>query len=237
MLDQDCSSANSYGVNKVISSLTAYSINDFLSEKDIDDVLRVINSYKDSNPTKLQAGDNGVSLHQSTSMSVPEIIAVYEPAGRLEINTPRMPRAVIEIIEDAFYRHIESIRRAYPEAHSLYGFTYVEYTKGQFFTPHIDGGIDRQVAGFGVTLSDSFEGGEFLLYTCGSNRLWTMDARGRAAVAPGHDASSTWFVDIPKTEWATRPKRGNAIFYGSALTHGSRPVVSGTLKKVLAFIH
>jgi hypothetical protein len=219
------------------SSLLAYSIGNFLSETDIETVLAEIDAYKISNPEKLDAGAHGVSLHQSESLTVPEIVSVYEPAGRVEINTPRMPRAVIEIVEDAFYRHIENIRHAYPEAHSLYGFTYVEYTRGQFFTPHIDGGIDRQVAGLGVTLTDSFEGGEFLIYTCGSNRLWTVRSDGRRAVAPGHDAASAWFVDLPKTEWATRPKRGNAIFYGSALTHGSRPVTKGILKKVLAFIH
>jgi len=135
------------------------------------------------------------------------------------------------------------IRRAYPTSHGPFGFTYVEYDVGQYFTPHADGvnggrgaSSGRQVAGFGITLTDDFEGGEFIVQTCGSNRLWAFDAEYQLSMGPNHDSSAHWFRSLPKTQWLTRPKRGNAIFYGGALTHASKPVTKGRLKKLLAFI-
>jgi hypothetical protein len=198
-------------------------------------VLRSIDAYKASNPGRLQAGAHGISIHASPNLTVAEVIQVFEPAGRLDINVQHLPRDVIEIAECAFYRHIEDIRRAYPATHGPHGFTYVEYGVGQYFTAHADGVGAHQKVGFGVTLTDDFEGGDFVVQTCGSNRLWTRDAQGELRLAPSHDSSSAWFRTLPKTEWATRPKRGNAIFYGGALTHASKPVTKGCLKKLLGF--
>lgn len=220
------------------SALLPYSIESFFSEEEIASVLQSIDAYKASTPrSRLQAGANGISVHENPALSMKEIVAVYEPAGRLEINAHHIPRDVIDIVERAFYRHIEDIRRAYPESQSPRGITYVEYTIGQFFTAHIDGMNDGHIAGFGVTLTNDFEGGEFIIQTCGSNRLWAYDEKDQLTVAPNHDASSEWFRSLPKTEWITRPKYRNAIFYGNALTHGSKPVTKGVLKKLLAFIH
>lgn len=214
-----------------------YSIDSFFSDDEVNRVLASIEAYKAAHPAHLQAGAHGISIHQSPNLTVSEIIEAYEPAGRLDINTQHLPRDVIDIAECAFYRHIEDIRRAYPFTHGPFGFTYVEYNIGQFFTPHADGVGEDHKVGFGVTLTDNFDGGDFIVQTCGSNRLWTTDANGRTVMAPSHDSSSDWFRSLPKTEWATRPKRGNAIFYGGALTHASRPVTKGVLKKLLGFTH
>lgn len=219
------------------SVLMPYSIESFFSHEEVRRVLQSIDSYKASNPDRLEAGAHAITIHSNPNLTVPEVIAIFEPAGRVDINTQHLPRDVIEIAECAFYRHIEDIRRAYPTALGPYGFTYVEYGVGQYFTPHVDGCFDEQIAGFGVTLTDDFEGGEFLVQTCGSNRMWTSDTNGRLMVESGHDVSSEWFRSLPKTEWVTRPKCGNAIFYGSALTHGSKPVTRRRLKKLLGFIH
>jgi len=224
-------------MNHSPSVLLPYSIESFLSDGEVRSILKSIDAYKLSNPSRLQAGAHGYSIHQSPNLTVSEVISVYEPAGRLDINAQQIPRDIVEIAECAFFRHIEDIRRAYPATHGPFGFTYVEYTVGQYFTPHADGVDDNQKVGFGITLTDDFEGGEFVIQTCGSNRLWTRDERGRYLLGPCHDSSSDWFKSLPKTEWTTRPKRGNAIFYGGALTHGSRPVTKGVLKKLLAFTH
>jgi hypothetical protein len=219
-----------------------YSIEGFFSYEEVRRVLQSIDAYKASNPSRLHAGAHGITIHKNPNRTVPEVISVFEPAGRLDINAQHIPRDIVEIAEDAFYRHIENIRRAYPTTHRPFGFTYVEYDVGQYFTPHADGingkegASDAQIAGFGVTLTDDFEGGEFIVQTCGSNRLWAFDANDQLRVGPNHDASSEWFRSLPKTEWATRPKRGNAIFYGGALTHGSKAVTTGRLKKLLGFI-
>ena len=219
------------------SVLLPYSIESFFSGDEVTRVLRSIDEYKAANPGRLQAGAHGISIHQSPNLTVSEVIALYEPAGRVDINAQHMPRDVIDIAECAFFRHIEDIRRAYPATHGPFGFTYVEYTVGQYFTSHADGVGQDQKVGFGVTLTDDFEGGEFIVQTCGSNRLWATDTNGKLTLGPNHDASSEWFKSLPKTDWVTRPKCGNAIFYGGALTHASKPVTKGMLKKLLGFTH
>jgi predicted 2-oxoglutarate/Fe(II)-dependent dioxygenase YbiX len=153
-------------------------------------------------------------------------------------NWGEIPRDAIEIVEHAFFRRIEDIRRAYPSAYGPYGFTYVEYGVGQFFTPHVDGISTTQIAGFGVTLSApaDFDGGELCIETCGSGRLWARGADGELAIAPGADSQSEWYRSLPRTQWLTRCEQGKALFYGSGLTHSSKPVTRGVLKKMLAFI-
>jgi predicted 2-oxoglutarate/Fe(II)-dependent dioxygenase YbiX len=218
--------------------LLPYSIEAFLTNDEVEQITGSIERYKAANPRRLKAGATGISIHKNADLTLSEIIAVYEPAGRLDVNTQHLPRDIIEIAERAFFRHIENIRRAYPTSHKPYGFTYVEYDVGQYFTPHVDG-VQKgtgQIAGFGITLTDDFDGGEFIVETCGSNRLWVQDSDGTLMIGPGHDSSTQWFRSLPRTTWLTRPKRGNAIFYGGALTHASKPVTRGQLKKLLAFI-
>ena len=240
MLGEDYAAADTTGVSHLRHSpsvLLPYSIEAFFTDAEVSRVIQSIDAYKAANPRRLQAGAHGYSIHQNPNLTISEVVAVYEPAGRLDINSQQIPRDIAEIAECAFFRHIEDIRRAYPRTHGPLAFTYVEYVAGQYFTPHADGvGADQKV-GFGVTLTDDFDGGEFVVQTCGSNRLWVSDPDGELMLGPCHDASSEWFKALPKTEWVTRPKRGNAIFYGGALTHGSRPVTRGVLKKLLAFTH
>lgn len=215
--------------------LLPFSIEDFLSAEDVDKVVQSIDAYKSAIGGQRQQGPARVSIHSSRDHNLTELIDIITPRGRLDINVQEIPRAVIQIMEAAFYSRIEDIRRAYPGAYAPYGFTYVEYTVGQYFTPHIDGASAQQVAGFGVTLSDDFHGGEFFVETCGSNRLW-MTTKSGTSVAPGPNANSDWYRVLPKTRWVTRPRRGGAIFYGSSLTHGCNPVTAGVLRKVLAFV-
>lgn len=222
----------------VAQTLAPYSIEGFLDDGEVEQITRSIDAYKRSVPaTRLQAGARGMTIHEDDdSRTIAELVAVYEPAGRVDINWHDLPRDIIGVVETAFYRHVEDIRRAYPDAMGPYGFTYVEYSVGQYFTAHVDGVSTGQVAGFGVTLNDDFEGGEFCLETTGSGRLWARGRRDALMVAPGHDMRSDWFRSLPRTQWLTRPKRGNANFYGSGLTHSSKPVTKGVLRKVLAFI-
>lgn len=220
----------------VSENMMPYSLEGFLDEAEVEQVIRSIDAYKASaDPQKLAAGANGYTIHNSENLTVSEIVAVYEPKGRLDVNWQEIPRDIVEIVETAFFRRIEDVRRAFPTAYGPYGFTYVEYQPGQFFTAHIDGVNRHQVCGFGVTLTNDFEGGEFSVETCGSGRLWAMDG-DRLVNAPGHDAQSTWYRSLPRTKWTTRPVRGNALFYGSGLTHSSQPVTKGVLRKVLAFV-
>jgi hypothetical protein len=219
------------------SIVLPYSIEDFLSDEETAYILDEIDGYKASiAPSLLEAGARGYTIHNFDSASVDHIVKVYEPNGRIDVNWQDIPRGIVDVIETAFFRRIEDIRRAYPTALGPIGYTYVEYGPSQFFTAHLDGATHMQVAGFGVTLSNDFEGGDFAVETCGSGELWRDTSDGRLQNAPGHDAQSAWFRSLKRTRWTTRPTRGTAIFYGSGLTHSSEPVQRGILKKVLAFI-
>ncbi len=216
--------------------LLPYSIENFLTEQEANRILGLIDQYKLAHPARLAAGVTGASVHLSDAVGIEELVAIYEPKGRIEINTADLPGEAIDIMETAYFRHIENIRRAYPSATWPYGFAYVEYGPGQFFTPHADGIMTVQCAGFGVTLTDDFTNGEFCVETCGSNQLWVRGPNGDTNLAPGADSGSEWFRKLPRTRWSAKPERCKALFYGSALVHCSEPVTAGSLKKMLAFI-
>jgi hypothetical protein len=217
-------------------ALLPYSIENFLTAEETAAIVDVMDRYKATNPERLEAGATGKSVHFSDTTAVTDLVGVYEPQGRIEVTVPQLPEQVAEIVEQAFFRRIEDVRRAYPSGAWPYGFTYVEYSAKQFFTAHTDGLTEAQCAGFGVTLTNDFEGGEFCVETCGSNRLWTAGAGGSPMLAPSSNSGAEWFRQMPRTQWSMRPRQGTAVFYGSALVHASKPVVSGTLKKVIAFI-
>lgn len=217
-------------------SLLPYSIESFISGEDADRILSLIEQYKREHPHRLTAAMTGRSVHVADALTLEETVAMYEPQGRIEIAEEDLPRGIADIVERAYLAHIEDVRRAYPSASWLYGFSYVEYGPGQYFTPHADGFTSVQCAGLGVTLSDDFTGGEFCVETCGSNRLWVAEPDGASSLAPGAEAGSEWFRDLPRTRWSMSPRRGVAVFYGSALVHSSKPVITGRLQKILAFL-
>jgi hypothetical protein len=217
-------------------SLLPYSIENFISGDDADRILALVDRYARDHPDRMTAVATGRSVHVADARSIEETVAMYEPAGRVEIAGDDLPHGIAEIIERAYFAHIEDVRRAYPSASWLHGFAYVEYGPGQYFTPHIDGLTTAQCAGLGVTLSDDFTGGEFCVETCGSNRLWLAEPRGGSSLAPGAEAGSEWFRTLPRTRWSMSPRRGVGVFYGSALVHASMPVVTGRLRKILAFL-
>jgi 2OG-Fe(II) oxygenase superfamily len=217
-------------------SLLPYTIEEFITAGEAERIVSLIEHYKRANTDRLTAGVTQKTVHVSDTMSLEELVAMYEPNGRIEITAEDLPSEVIAIVERAYFTHIEDIRRAYPSAAWPYGFAYVEYGPGQYFTPHADGITTAQCAGFGVALSDDFRGGEFLIETCGSNRMWVAGGDGMSRLAPGADVSSEWFRKLPRTEWSMSPRRGVAVFYGSALVHSSRPVTAGRLRKILGFV-
>lgn len=220
----------------VAESVLPYSIEDFLTEEEADRAVAIIDAYKAAHPDRLTAGATGVSVHVDDARSIDDLVAMYEPHGRLEITTADLPEPIIELMERAFFRRIEDVRRAYPSANWPYAFTYVEYGPSQFFTAHADGFGTLQTAGFGVTLSNDFTGGEFCVETCGSHRLWVRGSEDQPGLAPGANAASGWFQALPRTRWTMTPRKGVAAFYGSALVHSSAPVTGGRLRKLLAFI-
>lgn len=220
----------------ITEAVLPYSVEGFLSHQEADRIVSLMDAYKAAHPGRLEAGATGKSVHFSETTTLEALVDVYEPEGRIEIISPDLPDEVGDIMENAFFRRVEDVRRAYPSAGFPYGFAYVEYGAKQFFTAHTDGLTEAQCAGFGVTLGDDFSGGEFCVETCGSNRMWVKGTGDQPSLAPDTHYGAKWFRTLPRTRWTMRPRKGLAVFYGSALVHASEPVTGGTLKKIIAFI-
>jgi 2OG-Fe(II) oxygenase superfamily len=217
-----------------IETLSPYSIEGFLDAATTARVLAEIQKLlAAAPPDAFQAGAGGRSVHSfSGAFGGTSPAAVFEPAGRIEINV--LPEEVRALLDDAFFRRIEDVRRVYPSATWPRGWTYVEYRAGQLCTPHADSASGgRNVAACNVLLDDSFTGGEFFIETCGSQELWMP---GEVMLGPWSTYNSEWFRAVPKTRWTTRPARGTAIFYGSQLVHGTQPVTEGVARKVICWL-
>jgi hypothetical protein len=182
------------------------------------------------------------SVHSVPGLALDDVLAAYEPAGRTEVT--ELPEAVVATLDAAADRAMPALRRTYGSAVSAGEWIYLEYGAGQYITPHIDYAVDDgapdgtpdppHVAGIGVPLNDDYNGGEFFVETSASAELWQDDARDR--IVRGADGTSSWFAAIPRTRWTCRPAAGTAITYGSQLTHGTLPVQSGRIRKIIGFL-
>jgi len=114
--------------------------------------------------------------------------------------------------------------------------TYLEYGPGQQCTSHADGSFSAtQAAAIGIRLDDGTVGGEFYVETCGSEEIWTHDPDEPTLILPTlYD--NGWFASLPKTRWLSQPARGTALLWGAHLIHGAQPIVTGTSKKLTAWI-
>ncbi|WP_394849966.1 hypothetical protein LZC95_21235 [Pendulispora brunnea] len=223
-------------------TLATHSVEGFLSDDEIAKVLSSMDTLKERlRPDELQAGLNGQTVHNlgPLALNAKQTVSVFEPNGRVELS--QLPESVLDLLDTAFYRRIEDIRRVYPSVAWAREWTYVEYGPGQLITSHVDsvglpGNVAPRKAGaFSITLADDFTGGEFYVESCGSEQVWMPNAASPRTV-PFAAYNNDWFRSIPKTRWTTRASKGTALFWGSQLIHGTNPVKSGVAKKILGFI-
>lgn len=182
------------------------------------------------------------SVHSVPGLATEEVVAAYEPAGRVEVTDLTDP--VVAALDAAAARALPALQRTYRSAISAGEWIYLEYGPGQYITPHIDYAVDDDparatlepphVAGIGIPLNDDYAGGEFFVETTASEELWRAAARDR--VRAGADATSEWFAQVPRSRWICQPAAGTALTYGSQLTHGTLPVRSGTVRKIIGFL-
>jgi hypothetical protein len=215
---------------RVQETLLTHSIEAMLSPQEVAFVLREMEVVKANMPhAQMQSATSGTSVHARSGTEL------FEPQGRIEIN--RLPRSVIEVLDAAFYRWIEDIRRAFPDATWPNSWFYCEYAPSQFCASHIDGNRSgSKVSGCTLRLDSDAEGGEFFVETSGSEFIWTQGKQGlepNAATLFPNDV----FNAIPKTRWIAQQSSGTALLYGGHLTHGTLPVRRGVVKKVLAFVY
>ena len=180
----------------------------------------------------------GRSIHEVEGLSLAETVAAYLPASRVELDD--LPEDVTRVLDSAFVRSLDQIRVSLPCAAAISNWLYVEYSAGQFISPHIDlptndhyGGW--KVAAISVSLNGDFDGGEFSVETCGSFDLWQAGSSG-PELRPGADSHSEWFRRLRRTRWLTKPAPGTALLWGSRLTHGTLPVTRGIARKFLGFV-
>lgn len=188
------------------------------------------------------------TMHVIPGHTSAEARSVYEPRGRLEVTT--LPATVERILAGATRRAWPAITRVLPSVTTCRPWTYVEYGTGQHITPHVDSiapdpeAWPRQVAGISVVIGNADSGGSFWVETTGEPELWSEHrACPEAGYAPamrfardGADNSSPWFRAMPRTRWCAQPAPGTALLYGSQLTHGTDPVVSGRARKFISWL-
>ncbi|MFJ4674060.1 hypothetical protein [Kitasatospora purpeofusca] len=189
------------------------------------------------------------SIHEIPGHSHKQAMAVYEPAGRVEI--PGIPQEAEKILQDAFERASPALARVMPSITVCRPWTYVEYGPGQHITSHLDGiapdplAWPRQIAGISVVLTQADAGGDFYVETASSDRLWYRRApdpavngyaQGMWLAHDGADNSAAWFRQMPRTRWSVAPAPGTALLYGSQLAHGTLPVTAGRYAKFISWL-
>lgn len=188
------------------------------------------------------------SIHEIPGHSAARAMAVYEPAGRVEVR--EIPSAAEEILQSAFKRASVAVGRALPSVTVCRPWTYVEYGPGQHITAHLDGiapdplAWPRQIAGISVVIQAPETGGEFHVETTSDPTLWTGKIPGPASgyvagmhlARDGADFSADWFTTMPRTRWTAEPGPGTALLYGSQLAHGTKPVLAGTSRKFISWL-
>jgi hypothetical protein len=220
-------------------NLTVSSIPNFLTSDECDAVLASIRREVATLPAEeIDTAYRSRSVHSIEDWAVSDVIAVYEPEGRLEYE--KLPADVEALLGVAVARALPAIRRTYPSVEGPDAWIYVSYGDGQFINPHIDYPNNDEdpgrpkVCGVSVLLNDEFEGGEFAVETACDLTMW--EHGDPPAVRAGADGSTEWFRSMPRTRWVAKPARGTALLYGSALTHATLPVTAGRVEKVIGFL-
>ncbi|MER6526635.1 2OG-Fe(II) oxygenase [Streptomyces sp. NPDC001508] len=230
----------------IAETLTVSSIENFLTTDEIATLTTVMDNVLGDDGVRRFDTERTTTLHSIPGHTSEQAMAVYEPAGRLEIHPP--PEAVAKILAQAVERAMPALRRALPALTSCREWMYVEYAPGQHVTPHVDGIAPhptdpiRQLAGISVVLEHAQAGGEFFVETTSDPALWS-DQHGGTGYYPamafthdGADHSAEWFRSMPRTRWNVRPATGTALLYGSQTTHGTEPVRVGRERKFISWL-
>ncbi|WP_229843573.1 hypothetical protein [Streptomyces chryseus] len=208
-----------------------------------------MNEFLVTEDTARFGGDRRTSIHEVPGHSCEQAMAIYEPAGRIEI--PAIPEAAEKLLGDAFERARPALSRVMPSITLCRPWTYVEYGVGQHITSHLDGiapdplAWPRQIAGISVVITQANTGGDFYVETSSSDRLWNGQtpnpavngyAEGMWLAHDGADNSAPWFQQMPRTRWSVAPAPGTALLYGSQLAHGTLPVTTGRVAKFISWL-
>lgn len=228
----------------VTESLFVGSVPGFLTATDLAEIGQALDGvFQRVRVGAFAATSRQESVHSIEGLSVREAMDVYEPRGRDELM--ELPDAAVAVLQRAAARSLPTVQVMLPSAREMAYWTFVSYAEGQFITPHIDLSDNDpdpehpKVAGLSICLSDptEYSGGEFFVETACDPQQWlpAVDA-GMATVRPECDGSSDWYREQPRSRWTARPGRGDALVYGSQVTHGTEPVTCGRVSKIIGFL-
>ena len=224
----------------IAESLLVASVEAIISPDEAKSVLRLADDLIASAPAgTFEAGAGGRSIHCIESVGVQETVAVYEPRGRIEIDS--LPRSMTAIVDNAVWRSRAEIKRLLPSFREIDDWVYVEYGVGQYVSPHVDYARNLEkpahpkIVGISIQLNDEFSGGEFCVETCGSSALWREEG-AEIHIADAANNYSAWFRSLPRTRWTTPPVKGNAILYGSRVIHSTNPVNYGRARRLISWL-
>lgn len=229
-------------------TLAVGSIEGFLTLDETTKLDKIMEGFLAEQDRSAFSNQRTASIHEIPGHTTAEAMAVYEPAGRLEV--PEIPAAAEHVLQQAFGRARPALARLMPSVTTCRPWTFVEYGPGQHITAHLDGiapdpmAWPRQIAGVSIVISEPAEGGEFYVETTSDERLWNTEnsdpasgySEGMWLARDGADHSAGWFRDMPRTRWSVNPAPGTALLYGSQLTHGTHPVVAGTARKFISWL-
>jgi hypothetical protein len=214
----------------------------FLRPDEVSEISRALSVARAGRgPAAFSAETRTESVHSVEGLSTVAAMRLYEPVGRDEVTA--LPESVLSVLETASRRLLPVIRHVLPSVRDIGSWTFVSYTRGQYITPHIDlpdndlDPLHPKVAGLSVCLSDpdDYAGGEFFVETVADPDQWLTGSDG-PRMRPDCDFSSQWYREQPRSRWLARPRRGDALLYGSRLTHGTEPVRSGRVDKIIGFL-
>ncbi|GAA2837040.1 hypothetical protein RMN57_12630 [Kitasatospora sp. CM 4170] len=225
------------------------SVENFIDLAEQSHLTALMNDFLAARDRACFGSDRHVSIHEIPDHTAEQVMAVYEPAGRIEV--PHIPDEAEVALQHAFERARPVLARVMPSITACRPWTYVEYGPGQHITSHLDGiapdplNWPRQIAGISVVITPAEAGGGFYVETASSDQLWHTRltdathygyADGMWLAHDGADNSATWFQQMPRTRWNVEPGPGTALLYGSQLTHGTVPVLHGRAAKFISWL-
>ncbi|MGH8929907.1 MAG: hypothetical protein ACRDZO_04540 [Egibacteraceae bacterium] len=229
-------------------TLAVGSIENFLSTGDMAQLTQIMDSFLAQGDLARFGEKRAASIHEIPGHTPAQAMAVYEPAGRLEV--PAIPDEAEQLLQRSFDLARPALARLLPSVTACRPWTYVEYGPRQHITSHLDGiapdplSWPRQIAGVSIIVGAPAHGGAFYVETTSHEGLWDQvcDDSGSGYLSgmrfahDGADHSADWFRGMPSTRWSVDPAPGTALLYGSQVAHGTEPVIEGKARKFISWL-
>ena len=204
-----------------------------LGEQALDTVNRAIDGALEAmGPAAVAGAERQQSVHEIPGKSVAETVSIFEPEGRIELYP------IPEQAEAELDRALGAYLPLFGPTARLSGWMVFEYGTGQFINSHVDYPTDPAVpetvklVAVSVNLLAPSSGGDFFVEYL--DRSTFRDDGGR--VVRDLHWGVPWFREARRIRWSVEWHPGDAIVWGTEVSHGTKPVTSGRSRKAICFI-